>query len=395
VLYSGYNEILISAPFDTYVNISLHKSRNPLLKDKYIKAGNVLKYKVSPSIRMHSTVVDTLGISVTATADVAVFCINYRRYTSDSYLALPTNGLGRKYVVASYAKSNVGIISPQDNTIVRIILNTKGTVRYNGRLYTKGQTINIKLNKLGTFHLDHRSDLSGTIVEANKPMAVLSGDKCAKIETRYCDHLVEFLLPVRNWGTKFLVATTGLMNKNAGDIFRVFSYENDTRVRSKHGDRVLKSGDFTEFDLRRELSSFFECSKPCQVVQYTKGYSNKRGKEVDSSMLVVPSINHFLNGYHVFLLGIKNNSYQHSTTILIKASERDGLLVNGKNASGFIWHNIEGTRYSWTIIQISSETAITHSSQNALFGALVFGEADFHSHGYPGGLNFLFNVSGM
>jgi hypothetical protein len=89
VLYSGYNEILISA----------RKSRNPLLKDKYIKAGNVLKYKVSPSITMYSTVVDTLGISVTATADVAVFCLYYRRYTSDSFLALPTSRLGRKYVV--------------------------------------------------------------------------------------------------------------------------------------------------------------------------------------------------------------------------------------------------------------------------------------------------------
>jgi hypothetical protein len=242
--------------------------------------------------------------------------------------------------------------------------------------------------------LDHRSDLSGTIVEANKPIAVLSGDKCAKIKTRYCDHLVEFLLPVRN-GHKIISCYNRNYEQEWGDFFRLFSYENDTRVRSKHGYRVLISGDSTEFDLRKELSSFFECSKPCQVVQYTKGYSNRRSKEVDSSMLVVPSISHFLNGYHVFLLGIKNNSYQHSTTILIKASERDGLLVNGKNASGLIWQNIEGTQYSWTIIQISSETEITHSSRNALFGALVFGEADFHSHGYSGGLNFLFNASGM
>ena len=127
-----------------------------------------------------------------------------------------------------------------------------------------------------TFHLDHDSDPSGTIIKANKPVAVLSGDNCAKINTRYCDQLVEFLLPVENRGREFVVATTGKIDKNTGDVFRVFAYENDTRVHSKYGDRMSKSGQFAEYRFgRQELSSLFQCSKPCQVVQYTTGYFNK------------------------------------------------------------------------------------------------------------------------
>ena len=390
IFYSGYNEISISAQFDAYVSIFLHKSRTQVLKNQikqFIKAGNVLKYKITPSIRMHSTRVGNHGVLVTATANVSVSCLNQGRYSADSYLALPTNALGMKYVVASYANTTLAVISPQDDTIVYLIPNIKGILRYNGSSYTKGQKIKIQLNKLETFHLDHHSDLSGTIIEANKPIAVLSGNKCAKIHTRYCDHQIEFLLPVSSWGTTFLVATTAIMNKTGGDIFRVFAYESNTRIRSRKGDRYLKSGEFIEYDLNNELSSFFACSKPCQVIQYTKGYVNKRGKEVDSSMLVVPSVSHFLNTYKVFSSGMQKNLYQHSITVLIKSSERDGLVLNGRKAPGLQWENIDGTRYSWTIIQITSEAAVTHISRIALFGVLVFGESDYQSHGYPAGLN--------
>ncbi len=104
-------------------------------------------------------------------------------------------------------------------------------------------------------------------------------------------------------------------------------------------------------------------------------------------MLVVPSVGHFLNTYKVFLSGTQKNLYQHSITVLIKSCERDGLVLNGAKAAGVQWENIDGTRYSWTIIQISGETAITHISRSALFGVLVFGESDYQSHGYPAGLN--------
>ena len=342
---------------------------------------------------MHSTMKQNLGILVEASADVAVSCLNQGRYTADSYLALPVNVLGKKYVVASYAKSNVGIIASQDNTTVYII--AKDIVRYRGRSYRKGENITIKLNKLQSFHLDHRSDLSGTIIRANKPVAVLSGDKCAKTNTKYCDHLVEFLLPFENWGRKFVVATTGKMDKNTGDMFRVFAYESDTRVRSKNGDRMLMSGQFAEYRFgRQELSSLFECSKPCFVIQYTTGYLNKKRREVDSSMIVVPSVNHYLNSYKIPLSGGQRYFYRHSVTLVIKTSERNGLILNGKNATHLRWQNVDGTKYSWTIFQMSSETEITHMSQEASFSVLAFGEADFQSHGYPGGFNFLIKKSG-
>ena len=397
VFHSGYNEISISSPFDTYINISLHKlkSRNPILKNKYLKAGNVLKYKISTSMRMHSTMVDNLGISVTATKNVEVSCLNQGRFTADSYLALPKTGLGRKYVVASYKQTSLGIISAQDSTIVYLILNITGFLRHKNRSYKKGEKIKIKLNKLETFHLDENFDLSGTIIEANKPIAVLSGNRCAKINTLYCDHLVEFLLPARHWGNKFVVATTGTSMKSFGDIFRVFAYENATRVRSKDREQILNSGEFKEYDMESQLSSFFECSKPCQVVQYTKGYLNKRGKGVDSSMLIVPSVDKFLNTYKVFLSGLQTNLYQHSITILIKSAEKYGLELNGKKASGIVWRNVEGAEYSWTIIEISNATKVSHVSRNVYFGVLVFGEGDFQSHGYPAGVDFMRSKLGM
>ena len=386
------SDIIISvvAKFNTDVTITAFNSSRPLFTS-HIQAGKVMEYKLPNVLRMEGTNIQSKGIEVKSTKDITVFCLNHGSTTSDGYLALPTNALGTVYVVASYqarSSSNFGIISGNDETNIRITLNTIGTITYRGISYSKGSSFSITLDKLETFHMSHSYDLSGTIITANKPISVLSGDKCANVGGGACDHLAAFLLPVKNWGKEFVVATTGSMNKGVGDIFRVFAYENNTIVR-RAGREIsdLSSGEFTEIDLGGgDLASSINCSKPCQVVQYVKGYRTGFGYHADPSIIILPSIKQFLSYYHVNFFALSHYR-RHSVTLLIKRSYNDGLVMNGIRMRGLPWETIIGTEYTWTVANVSTFDSVTifHTSPEATFGLLVFGEGNYVSYGYPGG----------
>ena len=389
--HTGYIQISIVAKCDANVTITALTSSRPLFTS-HIKAGKVMQYKLSTSFRMQGINTGRKGVEVNATEDITVFCLNHEvsYYTSDGYLALPTNALGTVYVVASYKPNrlaNFGIISVNNETNIRITLNAIGTITYRGISYSKGSSFSITLEKLETFHISHSYDLSGTIITANKPVSVISGDTCADVGAGACDHLAAFLLPAKNWGKEFVVATTGRMNKRVGDIFRVFAYENNTIVRRADRESALSSGEFTEIDLAGgDLASSMNCSKPCQIVQYVKGYRTDIGYYADTSVIVLPSVKQFLSYYHVVLF-TKSAFTRHYITLLIKNCYNNGLIMNGTAMNGLHWETINGTDYTWTVVNVSGFDSVTifHTSPEKSFGLLVFGEGVHVSYGYPGG----------
>ena len=392
---NGYIQVSIVAKFDTIVTVATltSSSRQPIVLN--VKAGNIMQYKLLPiSLRMQGINIERKGIEINSTEDVTLFCLNHGVGTSDGYLALPTNALGTVYVVASYQPSaytaHFGIISVNNETSIRIKLNTIGNITYRGTSYSKGSSFSITLDKLETFHISHLYDLSGTIITANKPISVISGNRCANVGgVGYCDHLAAFLLPVKNWGNEFVVATTGSMDKRVGpDIFRVFAYENNTIVYKADRESVLLSGEFTEIDVTDgDLASSVHCSKPCQVVQYVKSrYRTDIGYYADPSMIVLPSVKQFLSYYHVALF-TKSAFIRHYITLLIKNCYNNGLIMNGTAMNGLHWETINGTDYTWTVVNVSGFDSVTifHTSPEKSFGLLVFGEGDHVSYGYPGG----------
>ena len=78
--------------------------------------------------------------------------------------------------------------------------------------------------------LQSQRDLTGTRVISNRPVAVMSGSKCANIpvDVSACDHLVEYLPPTDRWGIEFILAT--FLARMSGDYFRVVGCEPETYV---------------------------------------------------------------------------------------------------------------------------------------------------------------------
>ncbi len=123
-----------------------------------------------------SDTVENLGIHVTANAEVTVYGLNRIQFTTDAYLGLPTDILGTEYLVEGY--KNVDIVNGTEFALVAAEDST--TVTINPAVTTDGHTAGlpytVNLNQGQTYQLRNGdvapADLSGSIVTANKPVAV-------------------------------------------------------------------------------------------------------------------------------------------------------------------------------------------------------------------------------
>src|SRR5207244_356202 len=96
---------------------------------------------------------------------------------------------------------------------------------------------------------DSPSEVTGTIILADKPVGVFRGHQVANVASSdpfFADHLVEQLPPVNRWGAEFY--TTPLETRTGGDTFRVVAgYDNTTvTINTSTVVTLLAKGSFHE-----------------------------------------------------------------------------------------------------------------------------------------------------
>ena len=76
------------------------------------------------------------------------------------------------------------------------------------------------------------SDLSGTYIVSDKPIAVFSGNVRTEVDRDFVkgdrSHLVEQVPPINTWGTSFYPSP--IPNRTTGDLFKVMASEANTTV---------------------------------------------------------------------------------------------------------------------------------------------------------------------
>ncbi len=186
--------------------------------------------------------------AVHITSDDPIICYGVTRYqyTSDGFLILPVNILGKEYIVASYADiasnngqwftSYTGITAAYDKTKVMFTMGGTVSSRTAGG-QEPGQTSWWNLDKgdvilIGS--LGQHSDLSGSKVSADKPVSVVSGNFCAYVPTNCgcCDVIEEMEIPTYAWGTEYHVSN--IVNRNKNSIIKVFAKEPTTKIFRDH-----------------------------------------------------------------------------------------------------------------------------------------------------------------
>lgn len=320
------------------------------------------------------------GVHVTAGAEVTVYGVNMRDASTDAYLGLPTDILGMDYVALGYQgnvrASQMAVVGTDSNTTVTIT----PSFTYGGRV--QGVSYNIILNQ-GDVYLVQPSgttqDVSGTLVSADKKVAVFGGNQCVNVPTGYaaCDHIIEQIPPINTLGKRFVALPISTKN---GSTFRVCASE-DTTVIIKDGSVVanLNAGEFYEVIDSTEV--VFEATKPVLVAQYCHG-QNWDGVISDPFMMLIPPYEQYLGSYTVSTPSSARLT-DHYLNIIAPNAATATVLLNGVLIPAGEFSPIGSSGFSGVTksVPLGSHTV----SSSSPIGIHSYGFGSYDSYGYPGG----------
>ena len=339
-----------------------------------------------------SNIIANNGIHVTAAKEITVYGVNDEEYSMDSFLGLPTDYLGTEYINLGHKNgqgpgigglavgTQLAIVATQIGTTVTITPTVTTDFHPAGVPYT------ITLNEGQTYLLRNRegrspTDLSGSLITSDKPIAVFGGAQQANLTTYdgTADYIVEQLPPTSAWGKTFL--TVPLKTRANSDVFRILASQDATELRL-NGLIVatLKRGEFKEITLTS--ASKITADKPVLVAQYSTS-SPLLNVSSDPLMQLVPAYEHFLTDYTICT---PPGAGQHFLNIVAYDTPKDVIIVDGNIIPASSFSKIASTNFSVASIEI---TPGTHhlESEHLPFGVSVYGFFSSKAYGHPGGFS--------
>ncbi len=306
-------DVFITSTNSTVVNIQ--RIGQPIEK-RPVKAGKTVVYRISPAsageINTAGVVEKTKAIHIWPDAgQLSVYFMSRNLYTSDGMYVIPTEGWGTEYVVAAFASlqvfeqnkeypSEFVIVAKYDSTICTI--TPSQDFRLNGSpdstAHKKGVPFDIILNAgeciqyQVTRAQDDSWDVTGTVITSNKPIGVVGASQCPFIPTSdpYCDHIVEMIPPIKNWGTTYYTVPFAGRRVGGDTFLAIASDDNQTIYRNGSVYSVLNKQKHL-FDNSITDQSVWTSDKPFMLVQYinssTFGTNSGPRNEGDPAMVMM------------------------------------------------------------------------------------------------------------
>ena len=228
------------------------------------------------------------------------------------------------------------------------------------------------------------ADLTGTVVQADAPVAVFAGHRCTNVpfSSAACDHLEEMVLPTGIWGT-VMVLTAPVMpggNGVAPALYRVLALQDTTTVAFEpavHEPVTLAAGGFVEFQTAQDF--VVEGSGPIHATQTLLGQDELGSETGDPAMGTGIPWQQVRQEYDFLTPTTFDASYVNIVAPAGITVELDGLVVGG-------FESIPGTGYEVARVPLSSGPHRVQSSGGG-FGITTYGYARYTSYLYPGGLD--------
>ncbi len=361
-------------------------------KEFSLPPGKVTMFQIDTSCQLRSSeVIEDLALHIVSDEPITVYGLNRRFQTTDTYLAYPVNALGNSYRAICYGwlketmLAQVAAIATEDNTTVTFtpsVRTQKG----------KAPTIpfSVKLNKGQTYQLipvfDSKSscDLTGTLIESDKPIAVFSGHNCAYIPNRKvkaCNMLVEQLPSIQSWGKQFFVGT---LASRSSSVIRVLASSDNTEVFDNNKlVATLNAGEFYE-NLELKEHTLISSTKPVLVAQYSKGFAN--GDDVgDPMMIIIAPTEQFLSTYR-FATPVQGE-WHHYLNVVTPSKSIGKIVIDGISIPSRVFYRFGLSAFSIAQVEVDYGTHVI--SSNEPFGLYCygfgFGEASYDAYGNGGG----------
>ena len=370
-----------------------------------LQPGGYKRVVIPSEFEIIGSVKNDKTIIIESDYKISVYAIHLEPYTTDGYLAIPVENLGNQYVVATYQSTTglntlFAIFATVDSTVVTVQLTTE--VTYEGIDYFRGDTLTLELNQYEAVQIQSNAtsfldnDLTGSILDSNNPIAVISGHQCASSPGSTCDVILEQSIPVNSWGNTHFYSNPP--HESDYSRFRVISYYNNTVVvLNGINTVVLGPGEVWEDDLYG--NGIISSDKPTLLIQILIRIN---GSIVDPSLIQVPSENQFTQflGFTTPThSGASIDGFINFVNILVKSDERDTIRLNDQQ---IISNNntlpslvsetiITDSDYTLLIVELPRMEALYFITQeredSSPMSAVVYGYERAETYGYAAGIS--------
>lgn len=319
-------------------------------------------------------------------------------HTNDASLLLPEHVLGqvhRALTMPTFAyapfvqyRGFITVVGTEDGTTVDVQLGSD-TAAGEPSAATAGSTISFTVNRGDVVQVlsgaDADDDLSGSLVESTRPVAVFVGHDCTylPIDQPACDHLEEMAFPVDTWGTAAVALApahpdTGLP---ARARYRVQARGAGVEVSFEPAlvpPATLDAGAWLEFDTDADFAVLG--TGPFQLAQWQLGQDALGATSGgDPAMTLLPPTSQWRERYD-FLTPETFVSHWVALTAEPGAQlELDGAPITDG------WGNVGG--YGAVTLPLGAGPHVARSVNGERFGITVYGYAPYTSYSFPGGLN--------
>ena len=389
-------ELLVTTSSNSHVQVNVTAPLlfpGQILGYTKIRRGQIEIITLNKSLSGKNVEHGNKGVLITATEEITVFGVNKELKSSDGFVSFPTDSLGTEYILVTWSSDGeFMIIGVTDGTIVNITLptfrSTNLAVSYHNNTYRNGDVFTVHLNRYQTFHCyQQNGDFTGTKIVANHPVSVFSGAKSVAVSDteESIDHLVEQMIPVSMWGTKFVTISTP--GRDIGDYFRIIASEDSTTISVPgHTNQTINATEYIELNVHTGDYKMVTSDKAAMVVMF--GKSAKKGDNMgDPHMTVIPPSPQYSSDYTFTTVNSSAGEFKNYAVVVIDTSMTGELMVDNVLTDNQ-WTPINGSTnlVTATFNLIPGYHSIYNNDPSATFMAIAFGNAELSSYAYACGL---------
>jgi hypothetical protein len=322
-------------------------------------------------------------------------------YSNDASLLLPSTAMTNNYRVTGlngWQLPNIGptltVTGTQDGTTVTVTLSSTGQVVAGGGVQgaSAGGSTTFTLDAGDAVELvgTASSDFSGSLVQSNKPVQVISGMPCTNVpqDVSACDHVEESVFPAETLGKRYFVTVpTGPLGQASAHVVRLYGNVDGTQLTYPAGQPqgAPSSIDAGQVVTIGPLQQSFEVLSPNHefaVASFQTG-ADYLGLSVqgDPAQSLATTVEQYRKKY-VFLAPADYDVNFVDIIMPLAANVTvDGAPIN--TAPQPI-----GSNYGVARVQLSNGNNGVHVLEsNEPVGIQVMGYGEYTSYQYPGGLD--------
>ncbi|MDD5309538.1 MAG: IgGFc-binding protein, partial [Deltaproteobacteria bacterium] len=229
------------------------------------------------------------------------------------------------------------------------------------------------------------ADLTGTLVDADKPVAVFAGHACTYMPFNMpaCDHMEEMMFPRESWGNSAVM--TALVSPDGGNtvpsMYRVLAKENGTTLTftpEVHAKVTLDAGKFVEFITVKDF--VIDGTHPFYATQAMLSQNALGTKAGDPSMGSGVPVFQSRGAYSFLTPSTYTSNYLNVVATTGTTVSLDDVAVSS-------WQPIAGTSYQVARLTLQAGAHRAESQDATGFAITSYGYAEYTSYLYPGGMN--------